>query len=56
LEEAIHALPFKMRSAVALYYVNDYSTRETAKIMGVAEGTVKAHLHAARRKLRRFLS
>lgn len=56
LEEAKHALPFKMRSAVALYYVNDYSTRETAKIMGVAEGTVKAHLHAARRKLRRFLS
>jgi RNA polymerase sigma-70 factor (ECF subfamily) len=55
LEQAVSALPKRMRLAVTLFYVHDRSIAETAEIMGVAAGTVKAHLDAARRRLRRSL-
>lgn len=55
LEQAIASLPKRMRLAVTLYYIHDRSIAESAEIMGVATGTVKAHLDAARRRLRRSL-
>lgn len=55
LEQAVARLPMCMRLAVTLFYVHDRSIAEAAEIMGVAEGTVKAHLDAARRRLRRSL-
>jgi RNA polymerase sigma-70 factor (ECF subfamily) len=55
LEQAVSALPNRMRLAVTLFYVHDRSIAETAQIMGIAVGTVKAHLDTARRRLRRSL-
>jgi RNA polymerase sigma-70 factor (ECF subfamily) len=50
---AIAALPFRQRSVV-LMRANGLGLREIADAMGVAEGTVKAHLHHARQKLEPF--
>lgn len=45
-------LPRQQRVAVALHHVDGLSVAEVAVAMGVAEGTVKSHLHDARRALR----
>ena len=39
----------QQRSAAALFYVEQCSVREIAHAMGLTEGAVKYHLHAARR-------
>ena len=44
-----------MRLAVALYYLEGYSVRETAKLLGTSESAVKNRLLRARAKLRRAL-
>lgn len=38
----------RQRTAAALHYLDDLPVAEIAALMGCAEGTVKAHLHAAR--------
>lgn len=48
---AIRQLPIRQQLAVTLYYVADLSIAEVAKTMGVSGGTVKAALHAARKRL-----
>ena len=55
LYEALAALPEDMRLAVALYYLEGYSVRETAKLLGTSESAVKNRLLRARAKLRRAL-
>jgi len=45
------ALPHQQRVAVVLHYVADLSQRDVASVMGVAEGTVAATLHTARKRL-----
>jgi RNA polymerase sigma-70 factor (ECF subfamily) len=55
LERALHALPKRERLAVALYYFVGLGITETATVMGVSAGTVKATLHHARSRLRNFL-
>ncbi len=55
LGELLDELPPQQRTAVALYYVEDLSVAEIAAAMGIAEGSVKSHLHDARRRLRKFL-
>jgi RNA polymerase sigma-70 factor (sigma-E family) len=52
---AVRALPARQAQAVALYYLQDLSIRQTATVLGCAEGTVKAHLAKARRALARRL-
>jgi len=52
LGELLDELPPQQRTAVALYYVADLSISEIAASMGLAEGSVKSHLHDARRRLR----
>lgn len=42
VRDAVAALPNRQRSAVLLRYYADLSVRETAAVMGCAEGTVKA--------------
>lgn len=49
--DAVQRLPLRQRTAVALYYLSDLSQRDVAAAMGVAEGTVAATLHEARRRL-----
>ena len=55
LVATLSALPRQQRTAVALFYVDGLSVAEVAAAMGLAEGSVKSHLHDARRRLRRLL-
>ena len=43
--EAVRALPRRQRECVALRHLLGCSTAETAQLLGVSEGSVKAHLH-----------
>ncbi len=48
-------LPLRQRQVVALRILADLSTADTAQALGIAEGTVKAMLHRALRRLRATL-
>jgi RNA polymerase sigma factor (sigma-70 family) len=48
---AIQALPEQQRAVVALFYISEYSHAEVATFLGVPASTVKARLHAARKRL-----
>jgi RNA polymerase sigma-70 factor (ECF subfamily) len=52
---AVRALPRRHAQVVALHYIDDRPVAAIAAILGCAEGTVKAHLHQARRSLARTL-
>ena len=52
LGEAMEGLPEQERACVTLRVYHDLSHREIAELLEIAVGTVKAHLHHARRKLR----
>lgn len=49
---AVDALPRGQRTAVRLFYLSGLSYRETATLLGIAEGTVRTRLHKARGALR----
>ena len=53
--EAVLALPVRYRIPIHLYYYEDYSVAEIAKIMGRSEGTVKSRLFRDRKLLRERL-
>lgn len=55
LERAIAALPPAARLVFLLSQVEGYSHAEIAEMVGIAEGTSKAHLHHARQQLRKEL-
>ena len=55
LERAIANLPQQARTVFVLYDVEGYRHREIATMIGLSEGTSKAHLHRARRLLREAL-
>ena len=55
LENAVAALPPGARSVFVLHDVEGYRHKDIAEMLGVAEGTVKAQLHRARRLLREAL-
>jgi RNA polymerase sigma-70 factor (sigma-E family) len=42
--EAVRALPRRQRECVVLRYLLECSTAETARALGIAEGSVKSHL------------
>jgi RNA polymerase sigma-70 factor (ECF subfamily) len=48
---AVRSLPPQQARVVALHYADDCSVTQIASICGIAEGTVKAHLHKARNSL-----
>ena len=48
---AVRVLPKRQAQVVALHYMEDLPVTEIARILELAEGTVKSHLHAARRTL-----
>ena len=52
LAALLAALPHQQRVAVALYYVEGLPVADVATAMGLAEGSVKSHLHDARERLR----
>jgi len=51
LERAVGRLPTRARTALVLYAVEGYRYDEIANLMGVAIGTVKAHINHARVRL-----
>jgi RNA polymerase sigma-70 factor, ECF subfamily len=51
LEEALDALPEKLRLVMTLAAIEGYNTGEVAKLTGLPEGTVKSRLFLARKKL-----
>lgn len=51
----VRALPRRQAQVVVLRYVGDLSVGQIATELGIAEGTVKAHLHTARQTLARRL-
>lgn len=55
LEQAIAALPPMARQVLVLYDVEGYDHKEVGTLLGIAEGTSKAHLFRARRLLREKL-
>ena len=48
-------LPAAYRNPLYLFYYEDYSIREIAKIMGLEEGTVKTRLRRGRQMLKEKL-
>lgn len=56
LAAAIAELPERYRVVVTLYYLQDVSYPEIAEVLDVPLGTVKTHLHRAKKLLRKQLS
>ena len=52
LAQTLRSLPERQQVAAALYYVEDLPVSEIATAMGISDGAVKFHLHAARKALR----
>lgn len=52
LYAAVERLPEKQRTAVILKYFQDLKISEISDIMDIPEGSVKAYLHQARKRLR----
>lgn len=51
LRRALACLPEIQRQAIELFYYQERSAAEVAAILDLPEGTVKSHLHRARRAL-----
>jgi RNA polymerase sigma-70 factor (ECF subfamily) len=49
--EAVRALPTRQAQCLALHYLEDRPVAEIAVVLGIAEATVRVHLHAGRRTL-----
>lgn len=56
LEAAVAKLPPGARQVFVLHDMEGYRHKDIAEMLGVAEGTVKAQLHRARRLLREALA
>jgi RNA polymerase sigma-70 factor (ECF subfamily) len=55
MEQALAALPPQARAVIVLHDIEGYSHNEISGMLGIAAGTSKAHLHAARRLLKEEL-
>ena len=55
LQEAITSLSWKLRQAVVLHYVQEFTIAEAAKIAGVKDGTFKSRLNRALEILRKTM-
>ena len=48
---AVRGLPRRQAQVIALHYLDDLAVADIAVVLACAQGTVKAHLHRARRSL-----
>src|SRR5690606_10167043 len=55
LSRALKLLPERQRVIVTMFDVEGFSSPELAEIMGISDGTLRWHLHQARRVLRESL-
>lgn len=53
--EALDALPEQQRTVITLYELEGFTGAQIAEVLDVPAGTVRWHLHEARRKLREAL-
>ena len=51
LQQSIDRLPETQRTVITLFYLQEKSIDEVARMLGIPEGTVKSHLHRARQAL-----
>nr|MBA2668937.1 RNA polymerase sigma factor [Gemmatimonadota bacterium] len=56
IEAALGDLPERQRAIVTLFELEGFSGAEIAEILNIAAGTVRWHLHEARRALREALA
>lgn len=54
--EVLSALPEDYRVVVYLYYYEEMSTEEIARVLGKREGSIRTRLSRARKRLRQILS
>lgn len=55
LLDTIRQLPERDRDAVYLYYYEEYTVKDVAKILGEREGTTRSRLSRARKKLKAIM-
>ncbi len=55
IPELVYSLPQKYRNIVYLYYYEEYTVPEIAKILGENKNTVNSRLQRARKKLKEIL-
>jgi RNA polymerase sigma factor, sigma-70 family len=55
VKKAINKLDTPLRTTVILFYYNDMSIKEIAKVLNCMQGTVKSRLHNARRYIEKAL-
>jgi RNA polymerase sigma-70 factor, ECF subfamily len=55
LRESLARLPDTQRAIITMFYFEDRSVADVAAMLGLPEGTVKSHLHRARRALGEML-
>lgn len=55
-DDVLAQLPRQQRLTTALFYVDGLSIAEIADALDIAQGSVKSHLHDARRRLRTVLT
>lgn len=55
MRQAVHKLKENLRIPVILYYVNEMTVPQIARILGIPEGTVKSRLSTARKRLKKEL-
>jgi RNA polymerase sigma-70 factor, ECF subfamily len=53
VRRSVLGLPARYRDVIVLFYFQEKDLAETARVLGTAEGTVKARLHRARELLKR---
>ena len=51
----LNQLPLPQRSVLLLYFVEDFSLEEIARITGAQPGTVKSRMHYAKKALRKLI-
>ena len=56
LVEAVMQLEEEDRLIVQLYYYEDYSIKEIARIVGMKESSVYTRLNRARKKIQRWMT
>lgn len=56
VERALQQLSLPYRTVLTLFYLEDLPLREIADVLDLPLGTVKTHLHRARKALRKLLS
>lgn len=55
LAEAVGMLPRQMKACFTLFAVEQFTQDEVGQILGISPGSVKAHVHRAKQKLRAWL-